>query len=199
MPRFDMAPEEVLAILRAAVSRPADPRLPAVLQAFRLDWLVIARRRYRDVLAQFDDVAQEAALRLVSPERLARLTCAGKLVPWARAIFVNATLDAIRELRLERSLRVDLNDHDRTSGDESPGDRLPHGGLDPEALCVYRERLRIVERLMADLEVPRLKFRDGLSDKEIAARCDSSRDAVAGQLKRFRKAVRAAVGDADSP
>jgi len=195
MPGFRVPPEDVLAILRSAAATPCHPELPQVLRVFELDWLAIARRRYPKMLGDFEDVAQVAALRLVSPTCLARLTSASKLVPWARSIFVNAMLDAIRDTRIERSLRLDIQgDEDGASADVI-GERFPFRGPGTEELCSYRERLAIIDRLMADLEVARLKFREGLSDKEIAARCDLTRDAVAGLLKRFRQSARKAVGD----
>jgi hypothetical protein len=45
------------------------------------------------------------------------------------------------------------------------------------------------------LDVARLRFIDGLPEKDIAKRQNLTRDGVAGQLKRIRKGLRIAFGD----
>jgi predicted DNA-binding protein (UPF0251 family) len=52
-----------------------------------------------------------------------------------------------------------------------------------------------VAQCVARLELARLKFVDDLPDNEIAARLGVTRDAVAGQVKRFRRSLRGAFGD----
>ena len=66
-------------------------------------------------------------------------------------------------------------------------DRLPAGQPSPEEIALGRERLRIVARCIEKVEVARLRFIDGLTEKEIALRRRVTRDSVASQLKRFRK------------
>ena len=74
-------------------------------------------------------------------------------------------------------------------------DRLPSATPTPEELVAARERLQIVARCVESLEVARLRFVEGLAEKDIAVRRGLTRDGVAGQLKRFRKALRRALGE----
>jgi len=46
------------------------------------------------------------------------------------------------------------------------------------------------------LDVARLKFVENLPEKEIALRLNLTRDGVASQLKRIRRGLRVAFGDA---
>ena len=57
----------------------------------------------------------------------------------------------------------------------------------PEDLALHRERLRIVSRVTAGLEVARAKFVEDLPEKEIARRQNLTRSSVASRLKRTRK------------
>jgi DNA-directed RNA polymerase specialized sigma24 family protein len=50
-----------------------------------------------------------------------------------------------------------------------------------------------VSRCIERLEVAKLRFVEDLPEKEIAERLNLSRDGVAGQLKRIRKAIRNAL------
>ena len=67
----------------------------------------------------------------------------------------------------------------------------------PEETAAYQQRLRLVAGCIESMEVARLKFIDDLPDKEIAARCNLTRDGVAGQLKRLRKRLREVLAAAD--
>lgn len=187
-------PDEIFAILRSASSGAPHPRLNEVLDAFRRHWLAIARRQYPAMHEDFEDVTQTALVRFLAPERLAQLQDVAKLEVWARSIFVNTMLDAIRDGRLERRRRVYLG-RAQDDPEEFLRDRMPFRGPSPEEQYQQRERLRIVSRCIEKLEVARLKFVDGLPDREIAARRSLSRDAVAGQLKRLRRAAKEALRD----
>ena len=50
-----------------------------------------------------------------------------------------------------------------------------------------------MSRCIERLEVAKLRFVEDLPEKEIAERLGLSRDGVAGQLKRIRKAIRNAL------
>jgi DNA-directed RNA polymerase specialized sigma24 family protein len=65
----------------------------------------------------------------------------------------------------------------------------------PEEQVSGRERLALVARCIERLEIAKLRFIEGLGEKEIAERLDLSRDGVAGQLKRIRKAIRNVLED----
>jgi RNA polymerase sigma factor (sigma-70 family) len=189
-------PEAVLAILRSAQSGTPDPRLGDVLQAFRSQWLAIARKRYPRMEDDVEDAVQTALLKLVSGERLDRLKDVSRLEAWARSIFVNTMLDVARDGIRHRRGRTYLGQPDEDP-EEALRDRLPSERPGPEEMAVYRERLEIVSRCVERLEVARLKFVDDLPEKEIAMRQNVSRDAVAGQLKRLRRGLRIAFEDGE--
>ena len=76
-------------------------------------------------------------------------------------------------------------------------DKLPSGDPTPEEQASERQRLAIVSRCIERLEVAKLRFVEDLPEKEIAERLGLSRDGVAGQLKRIRKAIRNALEGSD--
>jgi RNA polymerase sigma factor (sigma-70 family) len=186
-------PEAILAVLRSAATRRPDPRLGDVLAAFRRDWETLARRRYPALGADLEDALQAALVKLVAPERLATLEDPARLEAWARSIFVHAVLDLVRDLRRHQGVPLSTGD----DPDESPGDHFPATTPSPEEAAAGRERLAIVVGVIGRLEVARLRFVEDLPEKEIARRLDLSRDGVAGQLKRIRKALRRALGEPD--
>jgi RNA polymerase sigma factor (sigma-70 family) len=187
-------PEEIFAILRSATSATPHARLEEVLDGFRRYWLAIAYKRHPRLHEDFEDMTQLALLRLVSPERLDQLQDVAKLAVWARSIFVNTMLDVVRDRGWERSRRVYLGTRD-DDPENVLRERLPSHEATPEEVADRRERLRIAARCLEGLEAAKLKFVDGLPEKEIAARCQMTRDAVAGQLKRLRQVARRALGD----
>ena len=187
-------PEAIFAILRSAQSAAPDPRLPDVLEAFRRQWLSIARRRYPSLRDDAEDAVQVALLKIVSAEKLDRLKEPARVEGWARSIFVNAVLDVAREDVRHRQRRT-YPGAPEEDPEETLRDRLPSDRPTPEEMMSYRERLQIVARCVEKLDVARLKFVEDLPDKEIAARQHLTRDGVAGQLKRIRKSLRIAFGD----
>ena len=187
-------PEAILAILRSAQSATPDARLGEVLAGFREQWLAIARRRYPGLHDDLEDAVQAALLKLVAGEKLDSLKDVARLEAWARSLFVHTVMDVARERGRHRARRAYLGQRDEDPEDVLR-DRLPSDRPTPEEMIAYRERLGIVSRCVRDLDVARLKFVDGLPEKEIAARQNLTRDAVAGQLKRLRKVLRAALDE----
>jgi RNA polymerase sigma factor (sigma-70 family) len=187
-------PEAILAILRSAQSAAPDPRLGDVLAAFREHWMTIGRRRYPALRDDVEDAVQAALLKLVSGEKLDGLKDASRLEAWARSVFVNTVLDVARESGRHRSRRAYVGAPNEDP-EEVLRDRLPADRPTPEETAAYRERLGIVARCVQNLDVARLKFVDGLPEKEIAERQNLTRDAVAGQLKRIRRVLRAALDE----
>jgi RNA polymerase sigma factor (sigma-70 family) len=185
-------PEAIVAILRSAQSGSPDPRLEEVLEAFRRQWLAIARKRYPGLHDDLEDAVQSALLKLLSGERLDRLKDASKLEAWARSVFVNTVMDFAREGTRHRRRRAYLGQPDEDPED-ALRDHLAAEQPTPEDMTAYHERVRIVARCVGDLEVARLRFVEDLPEKEIAARQRVTRDAVAGQLKRLRKGLRIAL------
>ena len=185
-------PDTILAILRSALSGAPDPRLDDVLEAFRHQWMAIARRRYPGLENDLEDAVQCALLKLLSADKLDCLKDARRLEAWARSVFVNTVMDFARDGARHRRRRTYLG-----QPDEDPEDVLrDHVAADrptPEETTAYHERLAIVARCVDQVEVARLRFVDGLPEKEIAARQRLTRDAVAGQLKRLRKGLRVAL------
>src|SRR5262249_14797610 len=187
-------PEAILGILRSAQSAAPDPRLGSVLEDFRKHWLALGRRRYPQLLDDLEDAVQTALMKLVSRERLDTLRDADRLEPWARALFVHTVLDLARDGRRHSRRRTYVG-----TAEEDPEhalrDAVPDEAPSPEQIAAYRERLTIVARTASRMEVGRLKFVEDLPEKEIAARQGLTRDSVAGQLKRIRKALRQAFED----
>jgi RNA polymerase sigma factor (sigma-70 family) len=189
------SPEIVVAILRSARTADPDPRLDHVLGAFRREWENLGRRRYPGLGDALDDALQVALLKVISPEKIAGLQDPSRVAAWARSIFIHAVMDVARDLKRHRGQRLAVGP------DEDPEDvlrdRIPTVDPTPEEQASGRERLTIVARCIERLEVARLRFVEGMPEKDIAERLDLSRDGVAGQLKRIRKAIRNALEDPD--
>ena len=144
--------------------------------------------------ADVEDAIQNALLKPLSAEKLETLRDATRLEAWARSLFVHAVLDVARDRRRELTRRCVLG-RPEDDPEELLRDHLPSAAPTPEELAAERERLRIVARCVESLEVARLRFVEGLPEKDIAVRRGLTRDAVAGRLKRFRKALRSALGE----
>ena len=187
------APEVIVAILRSARAPAPDPRLELVLHAFRRDWQSLGRRRYPGLGEALEDALQTALLKVISPEKLDGLKDPTRVEAWARSIFIHAIMDVARDLRRHRGQRLAVGPDE--DSEDVLRDRLPAADPTPEDRASERERLAIVARCIERLEVAKLRFVDDLPEKEIAERLQLSRDGVAGQLKRIRKAIRNALGD----
>jgi RNA polymerase sigma factor (sigma-70 family) len=187
------APEVIVEILRTAQNATPDPRLEEVLRGFRRDWQILGRRRYPGLGDALDDALQTALIKVISPRKLAGLKDVARLESWARSIFIHAVIDVTRDLRRHRGQRLGIGPDD--DPEEMLRERLPALDPTPEEQMSGRERLAIVARCIDRLEVAKLRFVDDLPEKEIAERLDLSRDGVAGQLKRIRKAIRNALED----
>jgi RNA polymerase sigma factor (sigma-70 family) len=168
----------VVRILRSAYSAPPDPRLESVLGAFRAHWLSVGRRRYPQLADDLEDVIQNALIKLVSRDKLATLRDPARLEAWARSLFVRTVLDLLRESR-RHAQRTFLPP--------------PNGHPTPEELASHRERLAIVARETARLEIARSKFLEDLPADEIARRHNLTRLAVSSRLKRARASLRQAL------
>jgi RNA polymerase sigma factor (sigma-70 family) len=186
-------PEVIVAILRSARSAAPDPRLDGVLQAFRREWQLLGRRRYPKLGDALDDALQAALLKVISPAKLDGLNDASRVAAWARSIFIHAVMDVARESKRHRGQRLGVGPDD--DPEDVLRDRLPALDPSPEEQACGRERLAIVARCIERLEIARLRFVEDLPEKEIAERLELSRDGVAGQLKRIRKAIRNALED----
>ena len=186
-------PEVIVAILRSARSAAPDPRLEAVLHAFRREWQQLGRRRYPKLGDALDDALQAALLKVISPDKLDGLKDVPRVGAWARSIFIHAVMDVARDSKRHRGQRLGAGPED--DPEEVLRDRLPGLEPTPEEQASGRERLAIVARCIERLEIARLRFVEDLPEKEIAERLELSRDGVAGQLKRIRKAIRNALED----
>jgi RNA polymerase sigma factor (sigma-70 family) len=187
------SPETVFAILRSAQSARPDPRLEHVLQAFRRDWAALGRRRYPRLDDALEDALQTALLKVISPDKLASLKDPSRIAAWARSIFIHAVIDVVRDRKRHRGQRLTIGPDD--DPEEVLRDRLPGLEPTPEDQAAGRERLAIVARCIERVEIARLRFVEDLPEKDIAERLELSRDGVAGQLKRIRKAIRNALED----
>jgi RNA polymerase sigma factor (sigma-70 family) len=189
-------PEVLLGILRSAYSMTPDTRLAPVLEDFRKRWLVLGCRHYPQLRDDLEDAVQSALLKLVCSDKLDTLREAERLEAWARSLFVLTVFDLARDGRRHNNRRTYVG----TSEDDPEHalrDTLPDWGPSPEELASHRERLAIVARTVSRPELAQLKFVEDLPEKEIATRQGVTRFAVAGQLKRMRKALRRALDDSD--
>lgn len=189
------APEALVAILRSAHGPAPDPRLDLVLQGFRRQWQALGRRRYPALGDALEDALQTALLKIISPAKLDGLKDTARVEAWARSIFIHAVMDVARDLRRHRGQRLSIGPDD--DPEEALRDRLPASDPTPEDRTSERERLAIVARCIERLEIAKLRFVEDLPEKEIAERLGLSRDGVAGQLKRIRKAIRSALGESE--
>ena len=186
-------PEVIVAILRSAGSPVPDPRLEDVLQAFRREWQLLGRRRYPKLGDALDDALQAALLKVISPDKLDGLKDATRVAAWGRSVFIHAVMDVVRESKRHRGQRLGAGPDD--DPEELLRDRFASLDPSPEEQACGRERLAIVARCIERLEIARLRFVEDLPEKDIAERLELSRDGVAGQLKRIRKAIRNALED----
>jgi RNA polymerase sigma factor (sigma-70 family) len=186
-------PEVIVAILRSAGSAAPDPRLDGVLQAFRREWEILGRRRYPKLGDALEDALQAALLKVISPDKLDGLKEPARVAAWGRSVFIHAVMDVARESKRHRGQRLAAGPDD--DPEDVLRDRLPALDPSPEEQACGRERLAIVARCIERLEIARLRFVEDLPEKEIAERLELSRDGVAGQLKRIRKAIRNALED----
>ncbi|TMB24602.1 MAG: sigma-70 family RNA polymerase sigma factor [Deltaproteobacteria bacterium] len=191
---LDGRPEAILTILRSAGSASPDPLLGEVLEAFRRQWLALARQRYPELHDDLEDAVQSALVKLISREKLDGLKDVTRLESWARSLFVHTVLDLARESGRHRARRAYLASPDQDP-EEMLRDGLPVDRPTPEEMTAYRERLEIVARCAEKLDVARMKFVEDMPEKDIALRQNLTRDGVAGQLKRIRRALRIAFGD----
>jgi RNA polymerase sigma factor (sigma-70 family) len=187
------SPEIVVTILRSARTPEPDPRLDLVLDAFRREWESLGRRRYPGLGDALDDALQVALLKIISPERIGGLQDTSRVAAWGRSIFIHAVMDVARDLKRHRGQRLPpVQTRIRRTSSASAFRRSTHL---PRSWASGRERLAIVGRCIDRLEVAKLRFIEGMPEKEIAERLELSRDGVAGQLKRIRKAIRNALED----
>ena len=187
------APESIVAILRSAQDPTPDPRLDQVLRALRRDWENLGRRRYPSLGDALEDALQTALLKVISPTKLDGLKDPSRVEAWARSIFIHAVMDVVRDLRRHRGQRLAVGPDE--DPEEVLRDRMPAATPSPEDHAAERQRLAVVARCIDRLEVAKLRFVEDLPEKEIAERLQLSRDGVAGQLKRIRKAIRNALED----
>jgi RNA polymerase sigma factor (sigma-70 family) len=188
-----LAPETIVAILGSARASVQDPRLSDVLAGFRREWEALGRRRYPALGNALEDALQTGLMKLIDPARLATLKDPARLAAWGRSIFIHAVMDVARDARRHRGTPLaGLPDEDP---EDVLRDRVPAADPSPEELAAGRERLAIVARQIERFEVAKLRFLDDLPEKDIAEQRGLSRDGVAGQLKRIRKAIRKALED----
>jgi hypothetical protein len=190
-----VTPEQTVAILRSARSATPDPRLENVLASFRREWQSLGRRRYPGMGEALDDALQTALLKIISPEKL----------------------DSLKDPVAGRALgpeHLHPRGHGRGARPPAPPRAAPRdrarrrrGGVSCATSCRPPTQPPRSKRLSgrgspscpaaSRARVAKLRFVEDLPEKEIAERLDLSRDGVAGQLKRIRKAIRNALEGSD--
>lgn len=184
---YGLPATEVVAVLRSATAPPRDPRLDTVLFAIRHEWEMIARVRYPRLGAETTDAIQTAFTKLLTPRNLDALIDPARVGPWARCIFVNTAIDMLRDTGRRRDRRAPAMAEDRG---EDPYEHLPSPQPGPEDLMRARELATIVARRLQGVTAARLRWVDELSEREVAARLGTTRDAIATRLKRLRQRLR---------
>ena len=184
-----ISPTEVVAILRSAYTTVPDSRLTEVLEAFRHQWAAIARWRYRQLGDELDDAIQVAMAKLVSPDKLRLLVDPSGVERWGWTLFANTALDFLRDLGRQQDHRVVA---DGRGGDPERllRERVPDTEPTPEEATLMRVRVTSLLDAIAALPAARLRWLADLSEQEVADRLGTTRDAVAGQLKRLRRQLR---------
>lgn len=167
--------------------------------ALEKEWRAIALHRFPTLGDDFRDAVQDAWSVLLLPEKLEQVKDIRLIQSWARQVFINKTYDLMkwRWPDLHEDLRQQSRDND-----EILRSLIPDSSPTPEEEASARERLRAILGLIGNNLVARLRALDHLSDKEIADRLGlRGRDAIAGQLKRFRVRLRALLErlDAEGP
>jgi RNA polymerase sigma factor (sigma-70 family) len=179
---------EIAVVLRAVSSGTEDPRFPRVKEILETEWRAIARRKFPKLGDDFRDAIQDTWSTVLLPEKLEGVKDPCLIRRWARQVFVNNAYDIVKWRWPDR--QQDLHG-ERRDHDEVLRTCLPDQRPTPEEDASDRERLDAILELIGSNLVARLRALDDLSDKEIAERLGlHSRDAVAGQLKRFRVRLR---------
>lgn len=185
---------EIAAEVASAVAGVPSSHFEDVLGGLRRHWASLTRRRFPALVDDFEDAAQSAIEKLLTPGVVAALRDPACFEAWARNIFVNALLDLARGRRRARCWGSSPGERD---ADDVLRDRLPDSRPTPEDAVASAERLRIVKGHFERFAIARHRFLDGWSEKEIASQLNISRDAVAGKLKRLRKELRRALQEED--
>jgi RNA polymerase sigma factor (sigma-70 family) len=186
------APEEVVRILRTARTPYPDPRLDAVLTAFRRHWLSLGRAVHPELESDFDDAVQHGLMALTDPDELDRLRDETQVLAWARGIFRNKLATLARERGRERRRRQVVPEHVGHMIDWLAEHRASYEPT-PEEQAILHQRVAIVVQCLHDLPLARAKFLEDVPDKELALRFGKTNDAVRNYLKRVRKVLRTAV------
>jgi RNA polymerase sigma factor (sigma-70 family) len=184
-----LSPTEVVAILQSAHTSSPDPQLADVLDAFRRQWDHIARWRYRQLGDSIEDAIQVALTKLVSPDKLRWLVDPSGVERWGWTLFANTAVDFLRDLGREHERRVG-GDGRAVDVDELLRQRLPDLAPTPEEAVIARARVVKVLEMIGRVDAARLRWLEDLPEQEVAERLGTSRDAVAGQLKRLRRQLR---------
>src|SRR5262245_18312821 len=179
---------EIAAVLRVVSSGKLDQRFSEVKQILETDWRAIAARKFPKLGDDFEDAMQDTWNTVLRPEKLGAVNDPSLIRRWARQVFVNKAYDMLRWRWPDD--QQDLHDEQRDN-DDLLRSRLPTRAPTPEEEASSRERLAAILELIGDNLAARLRALDDLPDREIALRVGlASRDAVAGQLKRFRTRLR---------
>lgn len=177
------------------------------MEAFKAMWLNIAERRYANVSGYIKDgirkdAVQEASARLI--QRITTLRNPQKLEAFARAIFVNAALDILRDEHKVNDGRVypdrDVADNPqwwvKLVDDVMTDPQTPT----PEEERWAEERLRRVQDLVRCMsqqqrKVLTAKFLEDLSDREGAKRIGLGPDRYRHIVMEVRKLLRKPTAD----
>jgi RNA polymerase sigma factor (sigma-70 family) len=188
--------DDIVRVLRSCIEDASSPVVADLYVALSRQWRTFAHRRFCDLGdADVEDAIHDTWEKLVEPEQLRRLEAmfgAGRFADlrafesWAFVVFRNTVFDNGRILRRREEL---LPDGDLSNVAAAQGRNCV------EAAAARRELIARVgeaigaSRIRQGPELFRACLVDGQSDQEAAQALGTTRDSVAGRLKRMRKLI----------
>src|SRR5262245_15085718 len=161
-------PREILAILISSQGTLPDPRLDEVLDWLQRCWRAIGRAKYPALGEELDDAVQKGLEKLFRPGVLTSFSDPDHVDVWVNGIFINAAIDLLRQRGRATRRRVWLGGPDEDS-EEVLREKLAAVEPSPEDMAALRQSLRAVREAAERHEVPRLRFLEDLTEREIMA------------------------------
>ena len=182
--RADAIPgREIFAILESARTQSPHPRLKEVLERFRRQWTVLARRRYRTCAEDVEDAIQETLDALTRPEILESVRSPEAIQFFATRTFANRLLDEIRHwARMHDGPDVSMNP-------------VVDRDADPAEEARRRELVELIRPLIEKCPTALLRYIEGLPIAQIAKETGLNPRTVHRRLARFWKMLRETMAD----
>ena len=174
---------EIFAILESARTQSPHPRLKEVLERFRRQWTVLARKRYRTCTEDVEDAIQETLDTITRAEILENVRSPEAIEFFATRTFANRVLDEIR--RWKRT-------HDGPDVSMNPAvDR----DADPAEEARRRELVELIRPLIEECPAARLRYVEGLPIAQVAKETGLNPRTVHRRLARFLEMLQETMAD----